>query len=641
MKFDRLLEPITIHGLTLPNRMVMPAMVTNYCGRDGLATEKFVAYHERRARGGWGLQITEDYAISEFAGGYVGLPGLWKDEQIPSHAAFVKRIHEAGGRICAQIYHAGREAIGEEIFGVKPVAPSPIKDPTMAETPRELTIYEIEQIVSDFADCARRVKECGFDAVEVHGAHGYLITQFLSPFSNKRSDRYGGTVENRARFGVEVVAAVREAVGSDYPILFRMSTQEYVTGGITLVDTKVAAQMLEEVGVDCFHCAQGNYPTQYVIVPPFYTEKAAYVDNAAAIKSVVSVPVIGVGKINDPFVADTVLREGKCDLVTMGRASIADPEFPNKVAEGRQCEIRRCIGCVQGCVGENFKGVPIRCTLDPLTGAEDEYDLSAAETPKRVLVVGGGVAGCECAIVAAKRGHEVTLVERSPRLGGQWNQAATAIGKGDFSGFIGWQSLMLDKYGVDVRLNMPCTQLLLDADWEVVVDATGSVPFVPPIKGLIDIDYLTAVDILGDGVVPTGTVAVIGAGLSGSEIAEHLAVHGTTCVHLIEMLDTIAADGVFPVVNYLKKSLAEHDVNVHLGSRVIEAAEGSIVYEDSSGQHVLDGLDAIVLASGVKSTHTLDGFDFGKAEVLAVGDAASPKDGYHNIREGFEIGLRI
>lgn len=641
MEFKKLFEPITINGLTLPNRMVMPAMVTNYVGRDGMSTEKFEAYHERRARGGWGLQITEDYAVSEFAGGYVGLPGLWSDDQIPSHTAFVKRIHDAGGRICAQIYHAGRCAIGEDIFGVQPVAPSAIKDPTMPEVPRELTVDEIKQIESDFADCALRVKRCGFDAVEIHGAHGYLICQFLSPFSNKRSDEYGGSIENRARFAVEIVRAVREKVGPDFPILYRMSTQEYVPGGITLADTTVAARMLEEAGVDCFHCAQGNYRTQYIIIPPFYSEKAPFVNNVAAIKSVVDVPVIAVGKIQDPYVAEAILEAGKADMVTMGRASLADADLPNKAKVGRTADIRRCIGCVQGCVGENFTPAPIRCTLDPLTGAEDEYKLEAADAPKSVLVVGGGVAGCECAIVAAKRGHRVTLVERTGKVGGQWNQAASAIGKGDFSGFTYWQEHTMGQLGVDVRLNTECDQALIDQGWDAVVDATGSVPLVPPIEGIGETPYLTVKDVLGEGTVPAGNVVVIGGGLSGCEVAEHLAVHGSAHVSLLEMREGIALDGVFPVTNYLKKSMVENGIDVYTGARVTRVAQGSVSYEKDGEAATIDGVDAVVLASGVKTAHALDGIDFGSAEVYAVGDAASAKDGYHNIREGYEVGLRI
>lgn len=641
MEFNRLLEPIRINQLELPNRLIQPAMVTNYCHADGLATDKFIAYHERRARGGWGLIITEDYAISPKAGGYVGLPGLWSDEQIPSHRAFVGRIHAAGGRIAAQIYHAGRET-SRAITGEQPVAPSAIRDPTMPDTPRALTVPEIRRIVSDFAECAFRVKQAGFDAVEIHGAHGYLICEFLSPFSNKRADEYGGTIVNRARFAVEVTQAVRAKVGPDYPIIYRMSTQEYVPGGLTLAETQIAAKLLQEAGVDCFHCAQGTYLTQYIIVPPFFTPKAPYIDNAAAIRSVVDVPVIAVGKINDPYLAESVIEQGKADMVSMGRGSIADAEAPRKIMEGRADDVRRCIGCVQGCVGENFAGEPIRCTLDPLTGMEDEYVLEETAAPRKILVVGGGVSGCETAIIAAKRGHEVTLCERETELGGQWLQAAAAVAKSDFAGFVGWQSRMLERYGVDVLLDTECDQAFVDSgDFDVIVDATGSVPAIPPIAGLTEIPYLNVEDIFERGEMGEGKVVVIGGGLSGSEVAEHLAVHGAEQVVLIEMLDQIAADGVFAVRRGLIKNLAANNVEIITGARVTQVGKGVVEYQRDGSRQSISGVGTIVLASGVRSAYALEGLDLSGHEVYAVGDAARAKDGYHNIREGYELGLRL
>ena len=431
----KVFEPMKINGLELKNRMVVSAMVTNYCTPDGKATEKFIAYHEHKAKGGWGLIITEDYAVTPTAGGFVNLPGLWVDGQIESHRKLTERVHAAGGKIAAQIYHAGRET-SSAVTGVQPVAPSAVREPSMPETPRELTIPEIHTLVEQFGDCAKRAKAAGFDAVEVHGAHGYLAGAFASPFSNKRSDEYGGTIRNRARFGMEIIRNIKEKCGKDYPVLYRISSVEYVPGGLDIEESKVIARLMEEAGADCIHCSQGVYASTHTIIPPSVFLRAGYVEHAAEMKKAVQIPVIAVGRINDVEIAESVLQSKKADLVTMARASLADPELPNKVLKGRGDEVIRCIGCLHGCIGENGKGNGIRCLVNPLTGMEDEYDLTPAEKAKQVLVIGGGIAGCEATISAALKGHKVTLIEKNDRLGGQWIPASVPIGKSEFTSFL-------------------------------------------------------------------------------------------------------------------------------------------------------------------------------------------------------------
>lgn len=333
------------------------------------------------------------------------------DGQIESHRKLTERVHAAGGKIAAQIYHAGRET-SSAVTGVQPVAHSAVREPSMPETPRELTIPEIHTLVEQFGDCAKRAKAAGFDAVEVHGAHGYLAGAFASPFSNKRSDEYGGTIRNRARFGMEIIRNIKEKCGKDYPVLYRISSVEYVPGGLDIEESKVIARLMEEAGADCIHCSQGVYASTHTIIPPSVFLRAGYVEHAAEMKKAVQIPVIAVGRINDVEIAESVLQSKKADLVTMARASLADPELPNKVLKGRGDEVIRCIGCLQGCIGENGKGNGIRCLVNPLTGMEDEYDLTPAEKAKQVLVIGGGIAGCEATISAALKGHKVTLIEK-------------------------------------------------------------------------------------------------------------------------------------------------------------------------------------------------------------------------------------
>jgi len=403
-------SPISVGNVKIKNRLVVAPMVTVYCDTDGMATERFITYHETKAKGGWGMIIVEDYAVDPLGRGF-WTPGLWKDEQIKSHTALTERVHSAGAKIIAQIYHAGRQT-ASALIGQQPVSASPLPCPVMGEIPRELTITEIKKIVSQFGDTALRAKKAGFDGVEVHGAHGYLIAQFMSKYSNKRTDAYGGPLENRLRFPLEIIADIREKCGPDFLIDFRISGDDKVPGGRTIEETKAIAIKLEKEGVDLLHITAGTYESTWAIIPPMNINPGWIVDYAAEVKKVVNIPVMTVGRINDPFLAESILLSGKADIIAMGRASLADPELPNKFAAGRYEDIRPCIGCQQGCLEILFKNEPIRCLVNPTLGFEYLNELKKARKPRQVTVVGGGPAGLEAARAAALAGHEVTLYEK-------------------------------------------------------------------------------------------------------------------------------------------------------------------------------------------------------------------------------------
>ena len=635
----KVFEPMKINGLELKNRIVVSAMVTNYCTPDGNATEKFIAYHEHKAKGGWGLIITEDYAVTPTAGGFVNLPGLWEDGQIESNRKLTERVHAAGGKIAAQIYHAGRET-SSAVTGVQPVAPSAVREPSMPETPRELTIPEIHTLVEQFGDCAKRAKAAGFDAVEVHGAHGYLVGAFASPFSNKRSDEYGGTIRNRARFGMEIIRNIKEKCGEDYPVLYRISSVEYVPGGLDIEESKVIARLMEEAGADCIHCSQGVYASTHTIIPPSVFPRAGYVEHAAEMKKAVQIPVIAVGRINDVEIAESVLQSKKADLVTMARASLADPELPNKVLKGRGDEVIRCIGCLQGCIGENGKGNGIRCLVNPLTGMEDEYDLTPAEKAKQVLVIGGGIAGCEAAISAALKGHKVTLIEKNDRLGGQWIPASVPIGKSEFTSFLCWQKSMLEKMHVQILLNTTAdAELIKLYEPDTVIIATGSRPFIPPIQGADQDFVVTAHDVLLGKTEPGNRVVVIGGGLVGAETADML---GQQCeqVTIIEMLSQIMKDGEAAPTKYMKERFSQNGVQIHTSTKLLEIGDHTVTAEKDGERFVLENIDTVIIAVGVKTDRTLlDSMEHVSCKVLKVGDANGVKNGYLGIREGYEAGL--
>lgn len=638
-------EPIQVGALTLKNRLVVSAMLTNLAAADGSATEAYVAYHEAKARGGWGLIITEDYPIAPNAGTSKTLPMIYNDTLAASHAKLAERVHAAGGKIFIQLYHAGRETTSA-VTGEQPVAPSAIKDPTMPEIPRELSKAEIAEIIEQFATNAYYVKKAGFDGVEIHGASGYLVGEFLSPFSNKRSDEYGGTIRGRAKFAIDLVKAMREKVGPDFPISFRLCTAEYVDGGLTIEETKVIARLLEEAGVDLLHCTQGVYASRPVITPPYMIPRASFVDNAAEIKKVVSIPVVAVGGINDIDLADEILISGKADMVTMARASLADPELPNKAQAGEYDRILHCIGCVQGCQGENSKGNHVRCLVNPCTAMETEYDLSPAVQQKTVWVIGGGVSGCAAAIAAARKGHRVTLCERNNKLGGQWNLAAVPLGKGGFTSLVRWQAQELVRLGVTVLLNKEVSaEEIRTAEPDVVLVASGSQPLVPPVDGLKDRlsngIVVTAQDVLIGKASAKGRIAVIGGGLVGAETAEWLAAEGNV-VTLVEMQSEIVKDGVGNPKMLLIKSLHDHGVTVMTDTKVLAVDGTGMTVEHDGLELSLNDLDVIILAAGVRPYHPLaEALADYPGEVRCIGDAAQAKNGYRNIQEAFETGLAL
>ncbi|MGM9526047.1 MAG: FAD-dependent oxidoreductase [Peptococcaceae bacterium] len=630
---SKLFEPITIKNVTIRNRTVVSAMVTELCKPDGMASEEFIAYHEAKAKGGWGLIVPENYVIAPGVGGFANLPGLFDDAQIASHKAFTDRIHAAGAKIVCQLYHAGRR-ISPAVTGREPVGPSAMKFASAPwEISRALTVPEIEEIVEQFADCAVRAKKAGFDGVEIHGGHGYLLHSFNSPFSNKRCDAYGGSIAGRAKLSVDIVKRVREKVGDDFLIQYRISCEEGVPGAITIEEAKAIAILLEEAGVDLLHVSQGG-DFNHVVSPSSCEPKARYIDNAAEMKKVLHIPVIGVGRINDPLIAEEVLRSGKADLVTMARASLADPEFPNKAEAGRYQDINYCIGCLQGCT----KG----CLVNPLIGHESEYDLSTVRAPKTVYIAGGGIAGCEAAIVAAKRGHQVTVFECSDQLGGQWRLACVPPGKTDFSSLVAWQRVQMQQLGVDVRLQTALTRAIVEAEKpDLVLVATGSKPAVPPIPGAQQEHVVLASEILAGKVNAGANVVVIGGGSVGAETADHLALHGSK-VAIVEMRSGIAEDASARPRKFLLERLEAAKAAIYTDAKVLMIGKDAVYIEQNGQPLKLGQVDTVVIATGSRSyAPLLQELQDCSCDVVAIGDASHVKDGKHNMHEAFQAALQI
>lgn len=642
VQMKHMFTPIQIGNLKVKNRFVVSPMVVNYCTSDGRATETYIAYHEERAKGGWGLIVTEDYAVDPGGKAFVGIGGLWEDGQIPGHAELTKRVHDHGAAIFAQIYHAGRQS-ARGVIGTDAVAPTAIPCPFTLEMPHELTVEEIERIIEQFGDCALRAKKAGFDGVEVHGGHGYLIAQFMSSYSNKRFDKYGGNLTNRMRFPLEIIANIRKKCGGDFPVQFRISADEYVPGGRTIEDTKASVRMLEQAGVNSFDITVGTDGSHMVMVPAPATAHGWISDHAAAVKSVVNVPVFTVARINDPLIAESIVASGKADGVVMGRGSLADPEVPNKAREGRFEDIIQCTACMQGCETRVIAQLPVRCTVNPRTGRENEFAITPAPEKKKVFVAGGGPAGMEAAIVAARRGHDVTLFEKDGRLGGQFYLASIPPTKGEISSFLAWQVHMLEKHGVKVLLNTPLTaETVKDQQPDAVIVATGSVPASINISGLDRSFVTTAQDVL-EGTVNVGEkVAVIGGGMIGCETANHLAHHGRRLT-IIEMLCELAGEEPIAIKRFLFQSLKEKEVAIYCNSTVTGIKEdGSIEIVQGGEQKTLGAFDSVVLAGGMRPVNALAAELQGAvASIQSVGDANSVRTVLEALQEGYEAGLKI
>ncbi len=635
-------EPLTIGNLVLKNRFVVPPMVSNYANEDGTCSEQFIAYHEEKAKGGWGLIIVEDYKINPESGGFVKLPGLWHDDQIKSHQELTARVHKHGAKIAAQIYHAGRET-SAAITGVQPVAPSAIPDPVVNAMPRELTVEEISQLVEEFGDTALRAKIAGFDAVEIHGAHGYLVNQFMSPFSNKRTDKYGGTILNRARFALEIIANIRSKVGDDFPLIYRMSVNEYVEGGLTTEDSKVISMLLEDAGIDVIHASNGVYASSDKIIPPTAVSHAWSASISEEIKKVVSIPVIAVGRINDPLIAESVLRANQADLISMGRASLADPHLPNKAKAGDFDNIIRCIGCLQGCIQRNGQQLPIKCLVNPMTGHESERQVQPDNSKKTVVIIGGGIAGMEAAIVAAQKGHTVELFEKNSRLGGQWVLAAIPPTKEELGSFTTWQIHKLQELGVTVHLNKEITLEIIETiNPDSVIVATGALPFIPNIPGKDLQHVVTANDVLQGNVVPGKQVVVIGGGLVGSETAAHLANHGHN-VSIIEMGSDIFVGTPSSTKKYLLEDLHNHNVVVMTETVVKEIRSNTVLVETQDGNtKELSNIDTVVMAIGSRPINfSLDQLKDKVSNVVTIGDALQVRKAMEAIEEGYLAGLEV
>ncbi|CAM5732930.1 NADPH-dependent 2,4-dienoyl-CoA reductase [Streptomyces fumanus] len=513
-RYPHLLSPLDLGFTTLPNRVLMGSMHVGLEEAEG-GFARMAAFYAARARGGVGLIVTGGIAPNDEGRPYEGGARLTTEAEAEQHRVVTEAVHRAGGRIALQILHFGRYAYHPDL-----VAPSPLRAPISPHVPRELTDAEVERTVEDYVRAARLARAAGYDGVEIMGSEGYLINEFTAARTNHRTDRWGGSFENRTRFPVEIVRRVREAVGEDFILVYRLSMLDLVPGGSTLDEVIALARAVERAGATIINTGIGwheaRIPTIATSVP-----RGAYTWVTERLMGEVSVPLVATNRINTPDLAEQLLAEGTADLVSMARPMLADPDFVAKAAAGRPEAINTCIGCNQACLDHTFAGKITSCLVNPRACHETELVLAPTRLRRRVAVVGAGPAGLACAVGAAERGHDVTLFDAASEIGGQLNVARKVPGKQEFDETLRYFRTRLADLGVDVRLNTPVTAAALDGYDETVV-ATGVTPRRPDIPGVDHPSVLGYLDVLRDGAPVGDRVAILGAGGIGFDVAEYL-----------------------------------------------------------------------------------------------------------------------
>lgn len=660
-----LFEPVKIGGLELKNRMVMPAIHHSYTP-DGFVNDRLVRYYETRARGGVGLVMVGGCSI-DIVGSGPFMVGLHDDCFIEGLSRLTGAVKGAGAKIGAQLYQAGRYSFSRGP-GQEAIAPSPLASRLTRQVPREMTREDIDTVIESFAAAALRAKQAGFDAVEIIASAGYLICQFLSPVTNQRTDDYGGSWENRCRFGIEVIGKVRERVGKDYTLFVRLSGHDFIPGSNTNWEAAAFAAKLEKAGADCFNVTGGWHETR---IPQLTGDlpRGGFAYLARGVKEAVKVPVVASNRINDPQVAEQILKDGSADLVSVGRGLIADPDFPNKVKSGDFRSIRRCLACNQGCMDMVFTGQSIFCAVNPLAGREHEVRITPADKPRSVLVIGGGPAGLEAARVSALRGHKVTLWEKEDRLGGQLHYAAQPPGKQEFLNLVGYYTHELESAGVEVVLEKEASEEdIISSGYDAVVVATGARPAGAPFPVESD-RVVSALDILSGKTVPGKKVVVVGGGSVGCETALAVAEMGTLSADSLKFLMQTEAESFENLKMFLNRGTrsvtlveALKGVGRDLGrstrwvamqnlrrlhvkvmdNAAVKKVDGQGVLIERNGEETVLPSDTVVLATGACSVNDLaEKLDGKVPELHVIGDASSPRKVTEAIREGFDLALKL
>lgn len=619
----------------------MPGLASFLIENDGSYSEKTIEHYRLRAAGGPAMIIMEAHGVAP--------EGVVSDHQARIYEdRFIKDISKAASAIrnegcvpAIQIHHAGRQ-VPARVINRRPFAPSNLPCPAIKGEVEPLSVRNIEKIVSQFGEASERAVEAGFELIEIHGAHGYLINQFLSGFSNIRDDEYGGSVERRAKFARDIIKEVRKRVGPDFPLSFKISAQEFVPNGLTTEESIEILKLLVPEGLDVVQVSAGNDGTPEWICQPMFMKQACLVESAAKIKAAIDVPVMVVGRINDPFIAEEIIGEGKADIVCMGRGLLADPELPKKAQEGRFEDIRKCIAC-NTCMQSIFRNGKIECLVNPALGREKEMAFKPADKPKKIMVIGGGPGGMNAARVAAKRGHTVDLFEKKSELGGQLRLGVKPYFKKELNHLIEFLITQINKEKIVRHLNHEVTiETIKEYNPDAVIVATGSSPACPPIKGNNLPVVFTVPDILnGSGVTLGKRIVVVGGGATGCEIALDLSSKNFD-VTIIEQLPRIGIQIEAMTKKIILRGLKENNVKIYKEHVIQEITSDGVYAVDKEKNSRFVECDSVIIATGNRPENRLyeDLIEHG-ITAYKIGDCSEARGAKDAIYEGALIAGKI
>jgi 2,4-dienoyl-CoA reductase-like NADH-dependent reductase (Old Yellow Enzyme family)/thioredoxin reductase len=643
----KLLQPVEVGPVLLRNRMVMAPMETMHNHADGSVSQDMIDYYVERAKGGIGLIVVQNSAVDTIASRSIFRQlCINSDHLIPGLAKLAEACKLEGAAMVIQLGHGGRQTRPVCVPGVQIVAASPVPldvpGQPLGVVPKEITLEEIEEVQDAFANAARRAKMAGLDGVEIHGAHGYLIGGFISPKTNRRMDKYGGPLANRVRFALEIIAKIREMVGQDFMVGFRMSADEFTPGGLTLDEAAPYAKLIADAGVDYIHVSAGTYESRPHLFPIMYYGRGHLLHLADGIKRAVkNLPIIAVGAL-DAEMGERALQEGKADLIAFGRGLLADPELPNKLANNRVEDIIPCILGNEGCCSRIGQGRPLRCEVNPAVGREATFRMKPAAAKKKVMVIGGGIAGMEAARTAALRGHEVTLIEKSERLGGHMVAASVPKFKITVKELLSWAEKQINKSNIKVHLNTEATpNLVKKAKPDVLIVAVGSSCKIPPIPGGDKPSVVTGLEVLLGQKKPGDEVVVCGGGTVGSEAALYIAEELKKKVTIVEMLDDILIGHELLNKTVLKDRLEAAGVTINTGWILREIRDKGVVCEDKDWKMQKIPSDTVAMCVGLEARKdAVKQFRGLAREVYAIGDCVEARRIYNAFEDAWHSVLK-
>lgn len=626
----KLFTPIKIGNLDLKNRFMMAPMENGLAHIGGEVSDRLINFYVDRIEKEVSIIITGSISISPEGSGLPTQLSIYEEKSVPGLKKLCDAVHNAGGKIGAQLYHAGRQATSA-VTGIQPIAPTAMPCSLLGNDPREMTLEDINDINEKFVTGAKRAVEAGFDLIEVHFAHGYLLHSFLSPHSNKRTDEYGGSFENRCRFPMKVFKDIIDAVDGKVPITIRISADEYLEDGLKYEEVKEVCKLVEQAGGAAISLTAGSYDSIAYCIQPMFIGQGFIIPYSEKIKKEVSIPVIVAARLNDAKLIENVVEEDKADMVAIGRGLIADEDLIVKIHNNRYDDIKYCVACNQGCIDNVLMGQGINCLVNARSSYEDERNITKTDECKKILVIGAGPAGLEAARVASLRGHSVTLIEKDKSLGGKLTTLATPPEKESFLLYREYLLKEIEKLQINIiTREVKSASDISDLNADVVIVATGSSQTKPPIPGIDGANVVTAEDILNKVVVPKDNIAVIGGGLVGTETAKYLGSLGKK-VDIIEMLDGIAKDSGATFVGHVFEKMEEYNIGIHANAKVQEITNNEIKFNDESLE-----IDQVVIALGYKPNNEIvESLKEKYNNVILIGDANGPRRILDATREAY------